>query len=141
MHRTLWQRSRYRIAGICILAWALVITACGDGGWRNSPSVVTTGDTTKGRAVFIQTCTPCHTPTRRPSVGPGLAGLFDEGGPSIPDGVDYGGKLSNGQAITVDTVADWIEHGGEGKIGKMPPQPLTHDEILDVIAYLATLNK
>jgi hypothetical protein len=63
-------------------------------------------------------------------VGPGLAGLFASGGPTLP----------NGQPINTETVTVWIRNGGQGKIGVMPPlQRLKEGEIEEIIEYLQGL--
>lgn len=77
----------------------------------------------------------------RQKVGPGLAGLFDEGGPTLPNGVNYAGNLPNGEAINDANVAEWIRSGGRGQIGQMPPRNLSDEELAGVVAYLKTLHK
>lgn len=123
------------------------ISACGSGGAANRPATneYPAGDAAKGKTVFERGCNTCHLLTTEKLVGPGLAGLFEPGGPKLPDGVDYGGKLSNGRPITEANVAAWIKSGGQGKIGLMPANgniaDLTDQNIIDLIAYLKTLKK
>jgi cytochrome c len=78
-------------------------------------------------------------------VGPGLAGLFEPGGPTLPANVDYGGNLPNGQPITGENVSAWIRSGGQGQIGVMPANGnipnLTDADLADLLAYLASLEK
>lgn len=103
------------------------------------------GDPAQGQQVFSRGCNACHTTSTRRLVGPGLAGLFEPGGPELPSGVDYGGNLPNGQPITDANVADWIRSGGRGQIGVMPAggnvASLTDADIDNLIAYLKTLKK
>jgi cytochrome c len=103
------------------------------------------GDPAHGQAVFNRGCTSCHATTTEKRVGPGLAGLFEPGGPVLPAGVDYGGTLPNKQPITVDNVKAWIRSGGQGQIGAMPPNGglanLSEEDLNNVVAYLHTLKQ
>lgn len=108
-------------------------------------AATSSGDVAEGQVVFNRGCNTCHAITDEVRVGPGLAGLFGPGGPTLPSGVDYGGNLPNGQPITVESVKAWIRTGGQGQIGMMPPNGnvpnLSDDELTDLVAYLMTLNK
>jgi cytochrome c len=137
-----WRRRRSLLYALVLVSGLVLLVACGAAEkLPAAANVDVAGNYANGRAIFNQQCTACHTPTTRRGIGPGLAGLFEPGGPVLPDGVDYGGKLPNGEVITPDSVVAWIENGGRGEIGVMPPQNLTREEIVDVVAYLATLNK
>jgi cytochrome c len=129
--RYLGRRRRIESAAL-LLAGAAALVAC-------SPTPRSALE--RGQELFQRKCSVCHTLTTRPAIGPGLAGLFDPGGPALPKGVDYGGKLPNGRLITEGAVAAWIDAGGRGQIGLMPPQNLTDQQIADVIAYLKTTHK
>lgn len=122
---------------------AIGISACGSA--PAAPPAAPAGDATKGQAIFNRGCNACHKITNEQLVGPGLAGIFEPGGPTLPAGVDYGGKLPNGRPITDENVAAWIKTGGQGKIGLMPVKgniaDLTDQNIVDLIAYLKTLKK
>jgi mono/diheme cytochrome c family protein len=96
---------------------------------------------TDGRQIFQARCSPCHSTGTDQEVGPGLAGLFSPGGPSLPDGLDYEGRLPNGDEINEANVAGWIRDGGSGQIGTMPGQPLSEAQMEALIAYLKTLQK
>lgn len=136
---------------VMTIAGALIvvsISACGGGGTSSDSAAkpaYPAGDAAKGKAIFERGCASCHNINTQKLVGPGLAGLFDPGGPALPDGVDYGGKLANGKPITEQNVADWIKVGGQGKIGVMPAKgvatDITDKDIADVVAYLKTLKK
>ncbi len=97
------------------------------------------GDAERGARLF-SACASCHATTTEQVVGPGLAGLFDPAGPVLPAGVNYGGKLPNGNERTEANIAAWIREGGMGQIGFMPPQRLNDQELADLIAYLRTLS-
>jgi cytochrome c len=141
MHNSMWRRSRYTLIGLLLVSGLMIVVACGARSEPPQAIASVAGNHANGQTIFNQQCTACHTPTTQRSIGPGLAGMFEPGGPVLPEGVDYGGKLPNGEAITPEAVAAWIENGGRGEIGLMPPQNLTRQEIADVVAYLATLKK
>jgi cytochrome c2 len=94
-----------------------------------------------GQATFAQQCSMCHSTGTDTKYGPGLAGMFEPGGPTLPSGVNYSGKLPNGAEINDVNVAAWIRNGGRGQIGQMPPRNLNDEEMAGVIAYLKTLRK
>ncbi|KAB8139737.1 cytochrome c [Chloroflexia bacterium SDU3-3] len=110
---------------------ALALAAC------TAAAPPTTGDTsysTRGHAeagalLFADHCAPCHATTAEERVGPGLAGLFAQGG-TLPDG----------QPRTETNVAAWLLTGGSGPRGTMPPQELDAQQIADIIADLRTLS-
>ncbi|MGQ9614548.1 MAG: c-type cytochrome [Chloroflexus sp.] len=102
-------------------------------------SISAKGNAQRGQAIFGQ-CQACHAATKDMLVGPGLAGLFSANGPALPKGVDYNGLLPNGKERSEANVAEWIHIGGSGKIGYMPPQELTDQQMADLMAYLRTLN-
>ena len=93
-----------------------------------------------GASLFRTRCSSCHATTSEMKIGPGLAGLFAPGGPTLPDGVDYGGRLPNGAEISDENVAAFIRVGGKGQIGNMPGFELTDQEIDALISYLKTLG-
>lgn len=97
----------------------------------------------RGQQAFQLHCAACHNTSTQMKIGPGLAGLFEPGGPSLPRGVDYAGKLANGKDITAANTVEWIRTGGRGKIGVMPPAGLMMNdvELDEVIAFLAALKK
>lgn len=119
------------LASVCV-----VLGACGN----NHSGAATGSPASPGERVFASRCAACHTTSTEAGIGPGLAGLFAPGGPSLPDGVDYGGKLPDGATITDESVAAWIRAGGQGQIGRMPGIPLSEQEMTDVLAYLKTLE-
>jgi cytochrome c len=102
--------------------------------------VETSNTASPGERVFASRCAACHATSGEAGYGPGLAGLFAPGGPALPDGVDYGGNLPNGTAITDENVAAWIREGGQGQIGRMPAIPLSEQEMTDLLVYLKTLE-
>lgn len=129
--RSVSTHPRTLLTGV-LLALLLILGACGQGG-RGASS----GEPADpGEQIFVSRCAVCHATTTTAGIGPGLAGLFDPGGPTLPDGVDYGGKLPNGEPITEATVAAWIRSGGQGQIGRMPGIPLSDQELTDLLAYL-----
>lgn len=98
------------------------------------------GDAERGARLFANACASCHATTTEHVFGPGLAGLFNPSGPTLPAGVNYGGKLPNGKERTEANIAAWILEGGQGQIGFMPPQRLSDQQLADLIAYLRTLS-
>jgi hypothetical protein len=69
-----------------------------------------------------------------------MAGLFAPGGPTLPNGVDYAGKLPNGAIISEESVAAWIREGGRGQIGSMPGIQVNDADLSVLLAYLKTLQ-
>ncbi|GAB4434408.1 MAG: hypothetical protein OHK0015_24110 [Chloroflexi bacterium OHK40] len=119
-----------------LLGLLVILGACGQGGQSSSPGA----PADPGAQIFASRCAVCHATTTAAGIGPGLAGLFAPGGPTLPDGIDYGGKLPNGEAITEESVAAWIRSGGQGQIGRMPGIPLNDQEMTDLLAYLKRLE-
>lgn len=113
------------------------ISACGSQGDSRAPA----DPVEQGRRIFDDRCSFCHVTGTEQKIGPGLAGLFAPGGPELPAGVDYGGRLPNGAAISEANVAEWIREGGEGQIGQMPGIRLSEQDMDALIAYLKTLEK
>ena len=74
---------------------------------------VSLGDVTRGRAVYLQKCAPCHGQQAEGKVGPRLAGV----------------------SITVEQARAQIDNGG----GIMPARLVTGGSEADVLAYLKTL--
>lgn len=97
------------------------------------------GDAARGEQIYVR-CSACHATTSAQMIGPGMAGLFSANGPILPNGVDYAGKLPNGAERTETNIAAWILEGGQGEIGLMPPQPMSDQEMADLMAYLRTLT-
>jgi cytochrome c len=140
------------MVSIALLLSALMLAACGGEQTPETPAangsaaapvtLSASGDPSRGALVFERRgCAACHAATTDQLVGPGMAGLFQLGGPILPEGVDYGGKLPNGQPITEENVATWIRNGGSGQIGVMPPQNLSDTDMADLLAYLRTLTR
>lgn len=123
------------VLAIMLLVVSLTLGACGSGG----ADEVNEG-AGPGERIFATRCAACHARGTAMGYGPGLAGLFTSGGPTLPDGIDYDGKLPNGAAITDANVAAWIRTGGKGQIGQMPGIPLSEQEMADLLAYLKTLE-
>ncbi len=114
---------------------AIALGACG----ASSDTRTLPGPAAQGRDIFQRRCSVCHATSTETKIGPGLANLFTPGGPTLPEQVDYGGKLPNGSQITEANVGAWIKQGGTGQIGTMPAIGLTDQELAAVIAYLQTL--
>ena len=124
------------VLGGVLVALTLALAACG----RSGDSPAAGNATSAGQRVFEETCAGCHAASTQQKIGPGLAGLFAPGGPALPAGVDYDGKLPNGAAITEANVAAWIRTGGQGQIGRMPGIPVGEQEMTALLAYLKTLE-
>jgi cytochrome c len=115
-----------------LLVLVLGISACGASQNGGGPP--------NGEQLYAQRCLPCHSTGTDKKVGPGLADLFSPGGPTLPAGVDYGGKLPNGAAINDANVAAWVREGGRGQIGMMPGMKMSDEEMAALIAYMKTLE-
>jgi mono/diheme cytochrome c family protein len=104
-----------------------------------------------GRGLFRSSgCVGCHNVTDKPSVGPGLAGLFTPEGTAA-----YGTILPNDTEVNDANVLAWIKSGGggpgvgpapqdkppSGEYGQMPPQSISDEQIGQIIAYLKTLTR
>lgn len=122
------------MTGLAVLM--LVISACG----RSGDGTTALAGVSDGERVFTCYCAPCHVISAEQKLGPGMAGLFAPGGPILPAGVDYGGKLPNGAAISEANVAAWIRRGGAGQIGQMPGIPLGDEEMAALLVYLKSLE-
>ncbi len=86
-----------------------------------------TGNAAKGKALFTQTCAPCHSDTSKTAnIGPGLKGLFKE--KKMP---------ATNRPVSVAIVKSQIQKGGGG----MPAfgSKYNTQELNDLIAYLRTL--
>jgi cytochrome c len=144
--------TRFFVFSALVIA-ALALGACGGGGApaglsdaqiqeiAADTSFSSRGDVARGQEVFNTRCISCHSTGTDQLVGPGMAGIFSPEGPTLPSGVDYGGRLPNEQNRTETNVAAWIQSGGQGQIGAMSAQGLSDQELADVIAYMRTLNK
>lgn len=62
-----------------------------------------------GKLVFQANCSGCHVMTSQKGAGPGLGGLFLQGGT-----LAYGTTLPNGQPVSEDNVKTWIKGGAAG---------------------------
>jgi cytochrome c len=140
---------RRRLTTVLVMCVISLLAACGnqpaapaDANALIPVSLSQAGDAQAGALVYSQNgCVMCHATTTQKLVGPGLAGVMTAGGPTYPDGVDYGYALPNGQPRTEETIAAWIIKGGRGQIGMMPGRRLSEQELADVLAYLRTLSK
>lgn len=144
-----------RHALLIAIGCAIALAACGNGGGGGGEvqvsdemlaaledtSYSSRGDAAAGEAVFQSQCSACHLTTEESLIGPGMAGLFQPGGPTLPDGVNYGGTLHDGSLISEENVANWILEGGQGEIGVMSAIALEDQEMADLMAYLRTLEK
>lgn len=97
---------------------------------QGSGTATASADPAKGKEIFNNSCSGCHSTGSDQIVGPGLKGET-----SKP-------KLANGNPMNDDSLKSWIKAGGTGKIGNMPGQAgtLNDQQIGDVIAYLKTLK-
>jgi len=57
------------------------------------------------------------------------AGVMTAGGPTYPDGVNYGYALPNGAERSEENIAAWIVRGGRGQIGMMPGRRISEQEL------------
>ena len=133
---------------VTVLVLAVVLMACGGASAPSAASselipatISATGDATAGMTVFSnQGCATCHNVTTEQLVGPGLAAVMTVAGPVHANGVDYSGKLPNGNARTEENVADWIRVGGQGQIGVMSAHEVSDTDMANLLAYLRTLK-
>ncbi len=125
-----------------LLIGAVVLAACGGGGGGAASSsggqqaaAKSAGDSARGKTVFTQTCASCHGPT-----GQGIQGL----------GKDFT-KSEFVKSQTDQQLVDFVKKGRPAsdpanttKVD-MPPKggnnSLTDKDILDVVAYVRTLQK
>jgi cytochrome c len=126
---------RVRIVTWLMVA-SLLLAACGGGGRAGDGG----SPASSGERIFATRCAACHATSAEARIGPGLAGLFAPGGPALPNGIDYGGRLPNGAAITDESVAAWIREGGQGQIGRMPGMALSEQEMAELLMYLKSLE-
>ena len=112
------KKSQY-LSLICLLS--VSVAAWGQGAAKGPA-----GNAAKGKAVFEEKCSACHSAGADQKLGPGFKGLYKKA------------KLSNGKAVTDANVIDKINTGGGGQ---MPPMKdvLTDAERANVVAYLKTL--
>lgn len=125
-------------AGALIVA--LGLGACSASNQPGATGPTSTDPAVAGQRVFQTYCVHCHTTDRTAKIGPGMAGLFAPGGPTLPNGVDYAGKLPNGAIISEESVAAWIREGGRGQIGSMPGIQVNDADLSVLLAYLKTLQ-
>lgn len=142
----------YTITFAALLAFVLTLSACGGGqsGPAASASVEplartisANGDPDKGKIYFENDggCLACHSTGTDKLVGPGMAGVMTTAGPIYPEGVNYGGKLPNGQPRSEENIAAWIRSGGQGQIGVMSPHEMSDEDMANLLAYLHTLQR
>ena len=134
-------KTRITLLLALLILTALMLSACGGrpaSTTAPSGSALASGDADAGAKVFASRCARCHT-SELSTDAVSMAGLF-HGGTTLPGGVDYGGKLPNGQEITDENVIAWIRDGGTGKIGRMPGFGLNDTDMANLIAYLKTLK-
>ncbi|MCS6842215.1 MAG: c-type cytochrome [Roseiflexus sp.] len=142
----------YTLTFASLLALVLALSACGGGQGGQVASapaeplprtISANGDPEKGRLYYENEggCLACHSTGTDKLVGPGLAGVMTTAGPVYPEGVDYGGKLPNGQPRTEENIAAWIRSGGQGKIGVMSPHEISDEDMANLLAYLHTLKR
>lgn len=129
-----------------VIALATALVACGGGGESNSGNegaasateeteVVSTGDPAAGKELYDQVCITCHGPT-----GEGIEGL--------------GKPFTTSEFVASHGDQELLEFVKQGRpIGDpenttgvdMPPKggnpALTDEQILDIIAYVRTLNE
>ncbi|MBC5809928.1 MAG: cytochrome c, partial [Candidatus Eremiobacteraeota bacterium] len=118
-----------------------------DEGAKASPLNLSAGVAERGRALFGQKCSTCHStgPFDQKIVGPGLGRVA--GDPAHP-------KLVTGKEPTAQYIADILDKGYDGpdlssgkenaKIGVMPNRQanaLTNQDIGNLTAYLLSLSK
>lgn len=141
----------YTITFACLMALVLALSACG-GQSAPAPSaaaeplartISANGDPEKGRLYYENEggCLACHSTGVDKLVGPGLAGVMTTAGPVYPEGVNYGGKLPDGQPRTEENIAAWIRSGGQGQIGVMSPHEMSDEDMANLLAYLHTLQR
>ncbi len=84
----------------------------------------------KGKTVFQETCTLCHSAGTEEKIGPALGGLTD------------GGKLpKSGKPVTRENLLELLEKGRPDADPMMPPfaEVLSKEEREAVVEYLMTL--
>lgn len=102
----------------------------------------------QGELVFnSRGCNACHSMADNKLVGPGLGGLFQEGGTAA-----YGEQLPNGEEINDETVKDWILKGTAGfpnhidpldgeTYPPMPPVQVSDDDYANLLVWLKAHNR
>ncbi len=140
--------TRRSLAVLAIVGLFINVAACGQAPAAPTSGPIArtlsaSGDAAAGRVVFENTggCAACHAASTEQLVGPGLAGVMDQAGPTHATSVSYGGRLPNGQPRTEEHVAAWIRSGGSGEIGYMTGRELSDDDMADLLAYLHTLTR
>lgn len=109
---------------------SLILAACASGAKQPGPGAqggggqAIAGDVNKGKQIFDQTCSSCHSTGTDLKVGPGLKGITSR---NI--------KATNKPANEAN-LKEWIKTGGgQGMPGGLVPEA----DLPDVIAYLKTL--
>jgi cytochrome c oxidase cbb3-type subunit 3 len=102
----------------------------------------------QGELVFKNKgCVGCHSMAENKLVGPGLGGLFQEGGTAA-----FGTQLPNGKEVSEENVLEWIRGGSAGfpennndlqgnDYTPMPAIQVTDDEYASLLVWLQAHNR
>ena len=129
-------------------ATLIVLLSCGAGALRlmgaGQEAANVSGDSIRGREVFISQCIVCHSEraTDVPNPGPDLRGIFGQPAGSVP-GYRYSRALRNARRSWTDLTLDaFIADPQAALPGNTMPFPGIVEEAQrrDLIAYLKTLK-
>ena len=131
-------RRRHLYLFILISVLALLLVACGGGTAAPTEppaSPTPSGDPVAGETLFVQSCSSCHGPA-----GEGIAGL----GKDMTTSTFIAG-MDDQEMLTFVKTGRPVSHPDNTTGVDMPPKggnpALTDDQLLDIIAYIRTLQQ
>lgn len=125
------------VAAAARSAFAVAVLSCFPASaWPQAPGSRTHGDAERGRAEYATYCAPCHG-ARGAGDGPLAEVLMPR--PARHDDASYMDRLSDGYLMLL------LKEGGPA-LGKSPlmgkwGRRLTHEQLLDIVAYIRTLRR
>ncbi len=125
---------RLTVIGTLIILLTLILVACG-GGEEAEPAAAPAGDAVAGEAAFQQTCSACHGPDAKglPNLGKDMTTSTFIKGQSDEELLAF---IKTGRPISDPANTTGVD---------MPPKggnpALTDDQLIDIIAFIRTVNQ